>query len=398
MIVESGPIVCGVDFSEASRHALEFASAFAARLGQSLVVVSAIDPLIAEAASASLGPAFVERVRNDLEGFVHESIGDRGGVSLLTPAGPAAKELLHAAAATRAGAIAIGTEGLGRARRVIFGSTTLRVMRGADRPVLAVPPSHEEAGAISQILCGVDFSDPSRAAAREAVELGRHLSVPVTLLHAVGRLTMPSAWDVMMAPTDAEREARAKTNIQTLAASLGAPEPRTVAAIAEPGELMAQEAGPVKSGEGPTTIADYSFDTLPRVDILLIPGGMGTRKSVDDAPLIDLIKGASVASDMTTTVCTGTALLARTGLLDHRPATTNKIAWEWVKSQGPDVDWKRIARWVDDGNIVTSSGVSAGIDMALALVARLHDRETAERAARGMEYVWNDDPDNDPFA
>jgi len=161
---------------------------------------------------------------------------------------------------------------------------------------------------------------------------------------------------------------------------------------------VAQEAGPVKSGEGPTTIADYSFDTLPPVDILLIPGGMGTRKSVDDAALIDLIKRASSNSDMTTTVCTGTALLARTGLLDHRPATTNKMAWEWVKSQGPEVDWKRVARWVDDGNIVTSSGVSAGIDMALALVARLHDRETAERAARVMEYVWNDDPGNDPFA
>jgi transcriptional regulator GlxA family with amidase domain len=161
---------------------------------------------------------------------------------------------------------------------------------------------------------------------------------------------------------------------------------------------VAQQAGPVKSGEGPTTIADYSFDNLGPVDILLIPGGMGTRKSVDDAKLIDLIKRASEGSDMTTTVCTGTALLARTGLIDGRPATTNKMAWEWVKSQGPGVDWKRVARWVDDGNVVTSSGVSAGIDMALALVARLHDRETAERAARVMEYVWNDDPDNDPFA
>jgi transcriptional regulator GlxA family with amidase domain len=161
---------------------------------------------------------------------------------------------------------------------------------------------------------------------------------------------------------------------------------------------VAKEAGPVKSGEGPTTVADYSFETLPPVDILLVPGGMGTRKGVDDAALIDLIKRASGNSEMTTTVCTGTALLARTGLIDHRPATTNKMAWEWVKSQGPEVDWKRVARWVDDGNIVTSSGVSAGIDMALALVARLHDRETAERAARVMEYVWNDDPDNDPFA
>src|SRR5262245_17837011 len=79
---------------------------------------------------------------------------------------------------------------------------------------------------------------------------------------------------------------------------------------------VAKEAGPVKSGEGPATVADYSFDTLPPVDILLIPGGIGTRKSVDDTDLINLISRASGAAEMTTTVCTGTALLARTGLLD----------------------------------------------------------------------------------
>src|SRR5689334_22186665 len=79
---------------------------------------------------------------------------------------------------------------------------------------------------------------------------------------------------------------------------------------------VAKQAGPVKSGEGPSTVADYSFETLPPVDMLLIPGGMGTRKSVDDADLINLIAKASSAAEMTTTVCTGTALLARTGLLD----------------------------------------------------------------------------------
>jgi transcriptional regulator GlxA family with amidase domain len=161
---------------------------------------------------------------------------------------------------------------------------------------------------------------------------------------------------------------------------------------------VARTAGPVKSGEGPSTVAEFSFETLPPVDVLLIPGGMGTRKSVDDAAFIDLIRRASGSSEMTATVCTGTALLARTGLLDNRPATTNKMAWEWVKSQGPAVLWKRVARWVDDGDIVTSSGVSAGTDMALGLVARLHGRETAERAARVMEYIWNNDPDHDPFA
>jgi nucleotide-binding universal stress UspA family protein len=242
MLTASGPVVCGVDFSEASRHALRFACMFATRLGQPLIVVSAIDPLIAEAATARIGPAFAERVRSDLEGFVHECVGSPSApkVSWQTPAGSAARELLQAATAASAGVIVIGTEGLGRARRVVFGSTTLRVMRGADRPVLAVPPSHTDV--ISRILCGVDFSEASRAAAREAVDLGRHLDVPVTLAHAVGRLTMPSLWDVMLIPTDDERAAEARTSLEKIASGFGSPEPRTLAAIEEPAELVAREA------------------------------------------------------------------------------------------------------------------------------------------------------------
>jgi transcriptional regulator GlxA family with amidase domain len=101
---------------------------------------------------------------------------------------------------------------------------------------------------------------------------------------------------------------------------------------------------------------------------------------------------------ITTTVCTGSALLARTGLLDGRPATSNKIAWDWGVQQGPRVKWMRQARWVDDGNIVTSSGVSAGIDMALGLIARLHGRDMALASARYMEYRWHEDAADDPFA
>ena len=97
-------------------------------------------------------------------------------------------------------------------------------------------------------------------------------------------------------------------------------------------------------------------------------------------------------------MCTGSALLARTGLLDGRPATSNKIAWDWVVEQGPRVRWKRRARWVDDGNVLTSSGQSAGIDMALSLIARLNGRDMAVAAAHNMEYVRNEDASNDPFA
>ena len=249
MRVGSGLVVCGVDFSDASRHALQVAAALATRLSEPLVVVSAIDPLIADAAAVSMGPAFAERLTRDLDGFVQESVASGSGqsVSLLMPVGPAANELLRVANDARAGTIVIGTEGLGRARRVFFGSTTLRVMRGADRAVLAVPPPREgvaDSGIISRILCGVDFSNPSLTAAREAVDLARRLSVPVTLLHGVGRLPMPPLWDLRLVPSDAERVAKAKADLMQLAASLGAPEPATVAAMAEPGELFAREATP----------------------------------------------------------------------------------------------------------------------------------------------------------
>ena len=161
---------------------------------------------------------------------------------------------------------------------------------------------------------------------------------------------------------------------------------------------IAEKAGPVKSGEGPTTHADYAFADAPTYDVLLVPGGFGTRKAVNNAALLLALTAASRAATVTTTVCTGSALLARTGLMDNRPATSNKIAWDWVVQQGPRVRWQRQARWVDDGDLVTSSGVSAGMDMALSVVARLHGVDMARQAARFMEYVWHEDPGADPFA
>jgi transcriptional regulator GlxA family with amidase domain len=161
---------------------------------------------------------------------------------------------------------------------------------------------------------------------------------------------------------------------------------------------VAEKAGPVKSGEGPTTHADYAFADAPAFDVLLVPGGFGTRQAVNNTSLLLALTTASRAAAVTTTVCTGSALLARTGLMDNRPATSNKIAWDWVVQQGPRVRWQRAARWVDDGDLVTSSGVSAGIDMALSVVARLHGVDMARQAARFMEYVWHEDPGADPFA
>jgi len=161
---------------------------------------------------------------------------------------------------------------------------------------------------------------------------------------------------------------------------------------------LAQRPGLVRAGEGPGTQADVALGEAPPLDVLLIPGGFGTRTAVDDAGLIAGLRGLAQRVPVTATVCTGAALLARTGLLDDRPATSNKIAWDWVVRQGPHVRWQRRARWVDDDDILTSSGVSAGIDMALALIARLNGRDRALDAARAMEYVWRDDAADDPFA
>jgi nucleotide-binding universal stress UspA family protein len=251
----SGPVVCGVDFSAGSRRALVRAHALARRLGLRLDVVSAIDPLLAEAANVGMGPVpFPDRVRRDLDDFIRSAVGrTRAGapaISTHTPVGAPAKELLAAAAAAKASLVVIGTEGLGRARRLLLGSTTLRVMRASERPVLAVPPPKgrvmkaKGAGTrveVKRILCGVDFGDASRAAAEAAVALGRSLSVPVVLVHAVARLAMPSMWDIMVTPTDKERAGQAKTGLQALAAGLGKPAPGIRVAIGEPDEVFGRE-------------------------------------------------------------------------------------------------------------------------------------------------------------
>ena len=97
-------------------------------------------------------------------------------------------------------------------------------------------------------------------------------------------------------------------------------------------------------------------------------------------------------------VCTGSALLAKAGLLDGLRATSNKRAFEWVMAQGPQVTWIRKARWVKDGRFWTSSGISAGIDMTLGLISHLLGRERSLEVARRAEYLWNEDRNDDPFS
>jgi transcriptional regulator GlxA family with amidase domain len=155
--------------------------------------------------------------------------------------------------------------------------------------------------------------------------------------------------------------------------------------------------GIVKNGHGVSVVSEKLEHIKSGVDIFLIPGGWGTRPEVNNENLIDLIKDISIASTYVFTVCTGTALLVRTGLLDGKKATSNKRAFDWVMTQGPLVNWIRKARWVVDGKFYTSSGVSAGMDMVLGFLEDIHGTNFALDVANKIEYNWNRDKEEDFF-
>lgn len=162
--------------------------------------------------------------------------------------------------------------------------------------------------------------------------------------------------------------------------------------------MVAERTGRVKSSAGPAVAVDHTFGDVPRLDIVMIPGGVGTRREVNNAPFIAAVKSLAESTPHVASICTGSAVLAKAGLLDGFKATTNKLAFKWATSQGESVHWVRQARWVEDGKYFTSSGVSAGTDMALGLIAKLHGRDTALQVANWAEYHWNDNPGDDPFA
>jgi transcriptional regulator GlxA family with amidase domain len=162
--------------------------------------------------------------------------------------------------------------------------------------------------------------------------------------------------------------------------------------------MVAQKAGQVASKQGPKLIADYAFNDCPPLDLVLVPGGFGTIVQLNNRALLDWLKERAQRAEIVTSVCSGASILAKAGLLDGRPATTNKQFYRVCTAQGPKVKWIKEARWVDDGNIVTSSGVTAGIDMAIHLIARLYGTEVAQKIADATEYRWHSDPHLDPFA
>lgn len=127
--------------------------------------------------------------------------------------------------------------------------------------------------------------------------------------------------------------------------------------------IIAHSAGPVSAGTSagvlqPSVLATHSFADAPRLDVLLVPGGRGTRRN--DSGVEDFVRQRFARLDYLLSVCTGAVSLAKAGVLGGRRATTNKAAWAWATSHGDNVTWVPAARWVEDGKVWTSSGVSAG--------------------------------------
>jgi transcriptional regulator GlxA family with amidase domain len=162
--------------------------------------------------------------------------------------------------------------------------------------------------------------------------------------------------------------------------------------------MVAEDEGAVPSAQGPKAIADATYETKAKYDLVLVPGGRGARREVDNPATLSWLKTVQSDAELMLSVCTGSALLAKTGLLDGLQATTNKAAFDWVAGQGPKVKWVKQARWVKDGDYFTSSGVSAGMDMSLAVISHLLGEKTAEQVAIWAEYDWHQDLDWDPFA
>lgn len=151
---------------------------------------------------------------------------------------------------------------------------------------------------------------------------------------------------------------------------------------------VAPERREVVATGGLRVTANFTYDDAPRADLVVVPGGFGTRALVQHSGTLDWLRRAAVEAKLMTSVCTGAALLARAGLLAGKRATTHWGSYDWLASLDPSITVERGARYVEDG-VITSAGVSAGLDMAFAVVERRCGREVAEETAHYIEYVRN---------
>ncbi|HEY6660040.1 MAG TPA: DJ-1/PfpI family protein [Pyrinomonadaceae bacterium] len=155
-------------------------------------------------------------------------------------------------------------------------------------------------------------------------------------------------------------------------------------------KLIAENLQPVVASGGLRVLADYTLNNCPPLEILVIPGGWGTRTQIENEQLIDWIAKVGKEVGTLTSVCTGSMLLGRARLLDGLRATTHWRALDWMRDSFPEVTVESELHVVEHGRVLTSAGISAGIDMALRVVARYCGETVARATARHMEYPFPD--------
>lgn len=152
--------------------------------------------------------------------------------------------------------------------------------------------------------------------------------------------------------------------------------------------LIAERDQPVVTMGKMRVLPEYTLENCPPLDVLVIPGGWGTRRELSNTKLLEWIKQRAREVGLLTSVCTGALLLAEARLLDGLRATTHWAALEPMRQRFPQVKFESQYHWVEDGNVITSAGIAAGMDMALRVVARYFGETVARKAAERMEYLY----------
>jgi transcriptional regulator GlxA family with amidase domain len=152
--------------------------------------------------------------------------------------------------------------------------------------------------------------------------------------------------------------------------------------------LVAESLDPVTTAGGMRVLPMAALGACPALDILLVPGGMGTRRTMLDPVVLDFVRAQAARCELVASVCTGALILAKAGLLDGLRATTHWQALDLLRELRPQVQVDAAAQVVDQGKIMTSAGIAAGIDLALAVVRRCHGETVARATARHMEYPF----------
>ena len=155
--------------------------------------------------------------------------------------------------------------------------------------------------------------------------------------------------------------------------------------------LVAEQTDPVLTTGGMQVTPQHTLESCPPLDVLVVPGGWGTRAEIKNARLLAWIRERAKQVETLTSVCTGSMLLGQAGLLDGRHATTHWRSLQWMRDSFPSVTVEEKLHVVEDGHVLTSAGISAGIDMALRVVARYHGEAVAKNTARNMEYRYTED-------